>query len=329
MSRRLLLASAAMLWLWNGPNLLADDPSPAAPAEGDAKTEPKPPGYIRVRRNDKGEPVAMETAVVRYVSADGLRPGVTVDLIGAVHVGDRAYYDALNKLFTEYEVVLYELVAPEGTRIPKEGRKEGGGSHPVAAVQNGMSTMLELKHQLDCIDYTKENLVHADMSPDEFNKAMSSRGESFLQMFLRLMGQGMAQQAAAEKKGTASGGDFGMLLALFSKDRARQMKIMMAEQFEGLEGQMALFDGPEGSTIITERNKRAFEVLEKQLAAGKKDIGVFYGAGHFPDMDKRLAAEFGLKRNGDTWIVAWSLVPKSGTTPAPSKEAEDAKSERP
>lgn len=264
--------------------------------------------FIRVRRDDSKRPLAMETAVVRYVPAEGDRPGVSVDLIGAVHVGDRAYYDALNKLFESYDVVLYELVAPEGTRIPKEGRK-GGGAHPVGALQDGLGALLELEHQLDRIDYTKKNLVHADMSPEDFAKTMADRGESFMQMFLRLMGQGMAQRAAG---GGGTNNDLTLLMALFSKDRASKLKLIMAEQFENLEGQLAVLDGPDGSTIITERNKKAFEVLGKQLEAGKKKIGVFYGAGHLPDMERRLIADFGLQRDSEQWVPAWQLDKRPG-----------------
>ena len=32
-------------------------------------------------------------------------------------------------------------------------------------LQNGMKDMLELEHQLQHIDYHKDNFVHADMSP--------------------------------------------------------------------------------------------------------------------------------------------------------------------
>ena len=53
--------------------------------------------------------------------------GFVVDLIGAVHVGEKSYYEALDKQFEDYDAVLYELVAPEGTRVPK-GSKPGG--HP-------------------------------------------------------------------------------------------------------------------------------------------------------------------------------------------------------
>src|SRR5436190_1054916 len=83
--------------------------------------------------------------------------------------------------------------AAEGTRIPKDGRRESGGN-PVSALQLGMKSMLELEFQLERVDYTKENFVHADMSPEEFAKSMSERGESFLQMFFRMMNQGMAAQ---------------------------------------------------------------------------------------------------------------------------------------
>jgi hypothetical protein len=329
MKRPSWLALLAAAWLvWTG-SARSDEPltNPGtdktkadAPA---AKEDEKPaePKFIRIRRNDQKQPVAMETAVVRYLPAGADRAGVSVDLVGAVHIGDESYYDDLNKLFAGYDVVLYELVAPEGTRIPKEGR-QGGSTHPIGAMQNGMSSMLELVHQLDCVDYTKENFVHADMSPDEFNKSMSERGESFMQMFLRLMGQGMAQQAAAQQGGGSSS-DLNLLVALFSRDRAMRLKQLMADQFENMESQMLVFDGPGGSTIITERNKKAFEVLEKQLQAGKKKIAVFYGAGHLPDMEKRLRDDFGLKREGEQWLTAWSLDKKA----SPGKKADEKQPE--
>jgi hypothetical protein len=256
--------------------------------------------FIRVRRDDKERPAAMETAVVHYTSPS--RPGIAIDLVGAVHVGDRGYYDSLNKLFEGYDAVLYELVAPEGTRIPKGGRK-APSTHPIGVMQDGMSSILELSHQLSCVDYTKNNFVHADMSPEDFAKTMEDRGESFFQMFLRMMGTGIAQNAA----GAGGMNDANLLMALFSKDRATKLKTIMAEQFESLDGSLAALDGPGGSTIITERNKRCFEVLDKELAAGKKRVAIFYGAGHLPDMERRLTNDYGFKRSGETWLAAWQL----------------------
>jgi hypothetical protein len=313
MKRLSLLASLlAVIGLAPASWVVGADPATApavakAAPESPANAEPEEAKFIRLRRDDQKQPIAMETAVVRYTSPD--RPGVAVDLVGAVHVGDKAYYDALNKLFEKYDVVLYELVAPEGTRVPKGGRK-GPPTHPIGALQDGMSTVLELQHQLNCVDYTRANFIHADMSPDEFGKAMEQRGESFVQMFLRLMGQGMAQSA------TGGGNDAAILMALFSKDRATTLKVAMAQQFENLDGQLAVLDGPGGSTILTERNRKCFEVLDKQLASGKKAIAVFYGAAHLPDMQRRLEADYGLKRTSEEWLPAWALRGSSDRAPA-------------
>ena len=70
-------------------------------------------------------------------------------------------------------------------------------------------------------------------------------------------------------------------------------------------------------------------MLDKQLAAGKKKIGVFYGAGHLPDMEKRLLADFGLKRDSESWLVAWSLEPKKAAADAPAQAPPDLKIELP
>jgi hypothetical protein len=185
-----------------------------------------------------------------------------------------------------------------------------------------MKDMLALEHQLQLIDYTKGNMVHADMSPDDFAKSMADRNESFFTMFFRMMGQAMAQQSLQQGKSKTN--DFDMLAALFDRNRSLALKRIMAEQFETMDGAMSALEGPEGSTIITERNKVALKVLGEQIAAGKKRIAVFYGAGHLNDMEKRLIADFGLKRSGEQWVNAWNLRPAAKTAKpaaAPAKKA--------
>ena len=193
--------------------------------------------YVRVLKDSKGTPVALETSVSTLESADG---ELLVDLIGAIHVADRSYYEALNDRFKDYDVVLYELVAPEGARVPKPGQKS---QHPVGRMQQGIKTLLDLSFQLDHIDYTADNLVHADMSPDEFAKSMQNRGESFLQILFRMMGQAAAQAGSDD---APSDTDF--LLALLSSDRALKLKRVMAKQFQDIESQMRVIEGPQGST---------------------------------------------------------------------------------
>ncbi|MBX3433599.1 MAG: hypothetical protein KF847_09780 [Pirellulales bacterium] len=266
--------------------------------------------WVELVRDKSDEPTAMTTAVVRYVPATEFDPQRApgdypryVDLVGAVHIGDQSYYDALNRRFRTYDAVLYELVAPEGTVVPK-GRGTSN-AHPLGAMQNGMKSMLELEHQLEQINYTARNFVHADMSPEEFQQSMAERDDGFLKMYLRLIGTSMAQQSQNQSSGDSPGFDF--MLALLSDDRARRLKIAMAKQFEGMESLMVGLSGPDGSTLITERNKRALAVLRKKLDAGTARLAVFYGAGHLSDMHNRLVEEFAMRPVSLEWLEAWDL----------------------
>jgi hypothetical protein len=288
--------------------------SRALAEENPVATQPEKPAaeaktaWVRMERVEK-KPMALQTAIVRYRPADGDAKGPTVDLIAAIHVGDVAYYEGLNEEFKQYDALLYELVAPKGTKIPKGGKASSNSG--IGALQNGLKNVLNLEHQLEKVDYTAENFVHADMSPDEFTKKMEERDESFFKLFWRIMAQGMASQS----KNSAAFSDVDLIVALFSKDRTHKLKTMMAEQFAGMETMMDSLGGPDGSTIITERNKVALEVLKAELAQGRTKVGIFYGAGHMNDMDERLRNEFKLVPTETRWLSAWNLQPKSPRMP--------------
>lgn len=260
--------------------------------------------FMRIRKDRRGREVALETSITRYelINEDGNR--ITVDLIGAVHIGEKAYFAKLNKRFEQYESMLYELVAPEGTVIPKGGGAEDGiPTNPIAALQKGMQAALGLEFQLEHIDYTKKNFVHADMSPEEFAESMKSNDESISKYAIRAIGQSMALQSAGR------GGDsMGMLFAMFSKNKELRLRRSFAKQIQEMEAGLVVFEGRDGSTIIDHRNAKCMEVLEQEIAAGKRNIAIFYGAGHLPDMQRRLTSDFKMKRGGQVWLEAWSLT---------------------
>ena len=58
------------------------------------------------------ESLRLELALRRYEAPE--RPGGEVTLVGVVHIGDAAYYEALATLLAEYDKVLFESVAPAG-----------------------------------------------------------------------------------------------------------------------------------------------------------------------------------------------------------------------
>ena len=269
-----------------------------------AEDKAKPDRYMRVLFDDMQKPQAMETAIVRFKYTDPAKADCYVDLVGAVHIGDKTYYDELNKEFDGYDALLYELVAPKGAKIVKGSK--GTGSF-VSELQLMMKRALALEFQLEQVDYDKQNFVHADMTPDEFSKSMTRLKEDPLTLFLRLMNASAKFQAESDRPPPS---DLVILSALFDRKRGPTvLKRIFAEQLAEADVLLEALNGPQGSTIITERNKVAVQVLEDELKAGKKKIGIFYGAAHMQDMEERLVERLGLKRDTVRWLKAWDLTP--------------------
>lgn len=282
-------------------------PAPSTPATKSASPGKENP-YLRILVDSDDEPIAMETSIVSFhYQADhqnSVRQSeLVVDLIGAVHVADNEYFTQLNKVFKNYDALLYELVAPKNNNVPRGGKSQ----HPVGQMQQTMKSWLDLAYQLEEIDYSRPNFVHADMSPTEFSRVMSQRGESFLQMMMRAMGAAMAKQSV---QGRST--DYELLFAFGARDRSLRLKRIMSTQFSDLESSMKAIEGDNGSTIIGQRNKKALDVLEQQIAGGKKRIGIFYGAAHMPDMAERMKKRFGLVPDTQStkWLTAWNMSDK-------------------
>lgn len=291
-----------------------------------------PRKFIRMTMNPERPrvPQSLDTSIVRFVPTDEklAKAGVTVDLIGVIHIGDKAYFRKLDNSFKKYDALLYEMVAekdkaggapsrwkdrPEsasksvgnevGESSISEDKTFEAGMTVIGGMQLGAKDMLGLSFQLDWIDYDAPNMVHADMSPEEFAQKMKDRGESFITMFMQLFMEALAQQRTNKQRGA---NDLALLFAFFSSNRELALKRVMAQQFATTD----IFNnlgGEKGTTIITERNLIALEVLREQLAKGKKRIGIFYGAGHLSDFSRRLVNDFGMKFQDEKWIEAWDL----------------------
>jgi hypothetical protein len=301
-----LLASLA-----GGSGVLAREPQ-AATAE---RAVDEAVEFLRLTRDGSGQPEALETSIVEYSgNAPGDRRGrpVQVDLVAAVHLGGGSYYQTLDRLFADYDAVLYELVAPANARVPKPGRKPSGA---IGSAQQGLTRLLGLEFQLESIDYSAPNFVHADLSPTEFDAAMRKRGESWWSMFTKLMREGMAraERDASATPDVSVGELFGLL---FGSDQGRQVKLrrLMAEQFTDMDVLTATFGGEKGSTLITDRNAAALDVLRQEIAAGRRRIAIFYGAAHMEDFDRHLREDFNLQPRETVWLEAWDL-----REPAPAK----------
>lgn len=251
--------------------------------------------WLRVVVSDSGEPEILEVAVGRFENEDGVR----VDLIGVVHVADSEYYASLNRRLAEYDRVLFELVGHP------EALNSGADRAPsmIGLLQGGMKNALGLAFQLDEIDYSPANFVHADLNQDEFAASMDDRGESFMQLLVRAWALGMAEQAGP----AAAQANADLIKVLLADDRNLALKRALAGQLAGQIDAVADLAGGEGSTLIDVRNEKAIQVLGEELGRGHRKLAIFYGAGHMDDLADRLRRNFAMRQVDTEWLPAWNL----------------------
>lgn len=291
-------------------------------------------GFIRVDEDEKA--ARLQTAVTRYE-----KDGATVDLIGAVHIADKAYYEALTARFAKYEVLLFEMIGgerfaagknvvhterviapepgvasredlPEPAALPAPESVEPGTTAPAKKqdlsglhkIYDTVCRYLQLTGQVDSIDYTTPNFVHADLTNDEFFQLQAERGESLI---------GFALKAGMQDPGSKKQPDTFKLLRAIISGSPDLVKLAIVHTLGEGDDQIAAFAGE--SVIITDRNIRCLDVMNREITAGRRNLGIFYGAAHFPDMEKRLL-ELGFKRTNQEWLTAWD-IPKPAKKPAP------------
>lgn len=276
----------------------------AAPAAADA---PEARDFARMAKDAAGAPRALQTAIVRYAPAGGGRD-LTVDLIGAVHVADAAYYAALNDRFAGYDALLFEMIVPGEEEGAPGG--EGGGLAVISTLQNGMKNALGLSYQLHEIDYAAPNFVHADLSTHGLRERMQDRNESLYVYFWRLVFASLDEYA----KDPLGMRDWRLIAAMMQGPESDALKIAVAGELLTSLQAGDVFGGPEGSALIAARNEHAIGVLREQIDAGARRIGIFYGVAHMPDFDRRLR-ELDLVRTGTEWVDAWRFG-QASTAPA-------------
>jgi hypothetical protein len=276
------------------------------------------PEFIRVEESEAA--TQLQTAVVRYTKG-----GATVELVGAIHIADKKYYDSLNARFTGYDAVLFEGIgspppppaagvqeiapaapaeepepepeeaAPAEKDQPAAPKKPGKLDGLHNAYESG-AQWLGLSYQMKEIDYRKANFVHAALTVEEFTARQAERKESLLGFVIKA---GLQEQAKPDKEPST----LKLLTSLVRRDK-NGLKRELVHTLGAGDDQVAGLAGE--SVIISDRNAKCLQVLDRQVQAGKKKLGIFYGAAHFPDMEKRLLAA-GWQKAGQEWLTAWDI----------------------
>jgi hypothetical protein len=320
---RLLLPSGTEL------DLAAADVKEVAP-DADPPTGTK---FVRYTGAKEARRQGLETALVHYVHP---QTGRRVDLVGAVHIGDMAYYREVQRALEAVDLVLYELVKSKDEK--PEAKDEDGEANVIRSFQTKLATWFGLAFQMDGIAYDRPHFVHADMTAEEFMEAAQRLGAGGFAEALtggkrpppkpeapKGEEPGHPEPEPAEQKEPAppaqnplSGIEGqvrmleGMLKALGIEDEKRgpavrrTLKAFMGRMMAIMGPNMgAMLGGGAGKLLIDSRNEVAVERL-KEVPEGARSVAIFYGAAHLPDLAKRLEA-LGYQRVGGRWLLAWDL----------------------
>jgi len=244
--------------------------SAAAPPQKEQPTR-----FTRIKRDKDGKPLALQKAIVRYAPAKSSKAseGLTVDLVSVVHVGDREFYQDLNKRFKDYDVVLYEGVKGQ----PKSKLLlVVAGALSMVLDYDSVSKEMDLDAQHTYVDYDAKNFVHADVTWDEWGERVTKKGHTTTSVTLGVAAD-LYKMVRKNKQSPMNAKD------------PLQRKISLAEQFDRTQHDNDLGETI-GMLILDVRNDACIDVLKKQIAAGKKKIAIFYGSAHNPDFERRLCA---------------------------------------
>jgi len=273
------------------------------------RTVPLPP-IMRITVDPTSKAQHLEVPLLRYTKGSHFKEQIVVDFVGAVHLGERTYYGDLNKRFTAYDAVLFELIS-DGTHLPTMGEERPDSI--LGTIQRAFSNLLGLSFQLDEVNYRAKNFVHADLSPEELRDAMAARGESLPQLLMKVikLSTDPEMRKALEARGFKDDFLVGvnpLLILLRGPTDEDRIKIrrFMAQGLVGSDAVMKMLEGEKGFSLITDRNGAVMAVLNKETALGKRRVAIFYGVGHLPDLHKRLT-EQDYRLEKVEWLNAWNM----------------------
>jgi len=257
--------------------------------------------YVRFIEGESQWQGELQTAIVTFANEEG----VELNLVAAVHLGERDYYAGLNDYFISQDLVLYELVA-EADQIPvADGAAD---SSLLGYIQQAMANFLQVAFQLNEIDYAQPNFLHADLTPSQLEALMASKNESFLSMFLNLAMAQMAQQSAGSDEPLSTFNMLSVLRAMNAEDQNAAFKYLFAAELGRSGGVIVDAEFEDQLTILGDRNRAALRVLAEVLQdPNNRSISIFYGAAHMPGIERAIRADMGFSRRELRWVPAWTI----------------------
>ena len=170
-------------------------------------------------------------------------------------------------------------------------------------LQGRLAAALALVHQGDGIDYGRQGWQPSDMAIDEVRRAVAARGGDFSKAEDMLAGRGLTGVMVRLFLGLLRAMD-----AFTNGDARLAVKATLVDKLGSGPAEPeadGAFDEATIGAIIQDRNQVVVEDLDLLRATCPElpSIAIFYGAGHMPDFERRLASR-GFRPGRMRWLRA-------------------------
>jgi hypothetical protein len=270
--------------------------------------------YLRVVRPDTNT-VQLQVAVRKFAPAG--KSGPAIWLVGAAHIGETNYYQALQKHLDAQPLVLFEGVSErpkksQAGKTPSAESKAASPESPSTSLQTTLAESLGLVFQLNGIDYDRPHFRKSDLSVKQLQQLMEAdanaadkSGAEFNQLLQLMDGSSFLGGLVR----------FGLGIVASSPKLQAVTKLTLVETMGQLRGDLTQMRGLPSEmrdllrVLIEARNRKVIADLKAELkkAAPPASIAVFYGAAHMHDFEQRLRSELRYEPGEELWLTAISV----------------------
>lgn len=299
----------------------------ALPAFVQSKADKDPQPFMRIQETAEGE-IQLQIAMRKLVPTQKV-DAPPIWLVGVAHLGNKAYYEMIQKHLNEQDLVLFEGVGFHPDKASRLEGKRGAGTFRKGmaqdSIQKDMAESLGLVFQLGAIDYDRTNFLNSDMSAAEFMGHFQPNGRNSI-----LSGDPAKDREAKQFMATLAGTSLaskilkGFMKLLGHSPKFQGMaRIVLIETLGTVGNEISNTESlPEGmrklmKMILLKRNKIVLNDLRRELSREElpNEISIFYGAAHMPHLETKITKSFGYKSSKDTWLTCFSVRPdKQGLT---------------
>ena len=198
------------------------------------------------------------------------------------------------------------------SRIVKLNKDEGESpedSQQKNNVQQELADAMGLEFQLDALTYEESNWFCSDLTIDEVETKLIEQGADTA-LLETVTGESFSAQIATSMMKLIP-----MLDQFIGGGVKETAKLLMIEllSMENTDQLLAGIEPELAQVIIVDRNTELLKDLTEamEIAEGLSTVGVLYGAGHMPDLSRRLHSQLGYVSVEERWFKTMSVDPRA------------------